>query len=115
MYAPRGREGGQASYTFLLRISKKGGGGPDSMLNTYVINGRSLTMPGLSAALYPESCSIYGGLDGGGGGPQIPCRIFKTALSHVIGTKKMILSPRKGPVAVSNFRNDHVALSILGV
>ena len=33
-YAPRGRGGGQASNTFLLRITCKkggGGGGPDSM------------------------------------------------------------------------------------
>ena len=31
-YAPRGRGGGQASYTFLLGITcKKGGGGPNSM------------------------------------------------------------------------------------
>ena len=31
-YTPRGKGGGQVSYTFPLRITcKKGGGGPDSM------------------------------------------------------------------------------------
>ena len=47
-YAPRGRGGGQASYTFLLSISCKkkkkgaGGGGLKASKNAYVINGRPL-------------------------------------------------------------------------
>ena len=44
-YAPRGRGGGQASYTFLLRITckkkKKGGGAVQIACKiAYVINGR---------------------------------------------------------------------------
>ena len=43
-YAPRGRGGGRASYTFLLRITcKKGGEGVQKACkNAYVINGRPL-------------------------------------------------------------------------
>ena len=44
MYAPRGRGRGHVSYTFLLRVTKKGVGVNIAGKIAYVLNGRPLTI-----------------------------------------------------------------------
>ena len=43
--------------------------------------------------IYGGNLELYlGALDGGGGGPDVACRIFKTAMSHVSVARKIAVS-----------------------